>query len=193
MSVSYFSSDSCQYLSISINISRPDQPKYREDPSICKYWDNNALRKRCRVARRHRSTSANGSNIGPTSANPRKSFCNNKQAKIIPKYTIQIIGASGCHYFDFGRSFCPGSSSDVVREYFWNKDDFYEFELKRTSLIRINFEDSEVLTVTKDAKITLPDMIGNIGGTLGVFIGFSFLGLLDYVIDQIDQFMQRRN
>ena len=79
-----------------------------------------------------------------------------------------------------------------LREYFWNKDQFFEFTLKRTSLIQINFEDSEVLTVTKDAKITLPDMIGNIGGTLGVFIGFSFLGLLDYVIDQIDQFIQRR-
>ena len=79
-----------------------------------------------------------------------------------------------------------------VREYFWIKDDFLEFELKMTSLIRINFEDSEVLTVTKDAKITIPDMIGNIGGTLGVFIGFSFLGLLDYVMNQIVQFIQRR-
>ena len=79
-----------------------------------------------------------------------------------------------------------------VRDYFWNKDLFFEFALKRTSLIRINFEDSEVLTVTKDAKITIPDMIGNIGGTLGVFIGFSFLGLLDYVMDQIVRFIQRR-
>ena len=62
-------------------------------------------------------------------------------------------------------------------------DDFLNIRLKRMSIIHINFEKSKVLSVTKDAKITLPDMIGNIGGTLGVFIGFSFLGLLDTLIE----------
>jgi hypothetical protein len=56
-------------------------------------------------------------------------------------------------------------------------------KLNRATLVHINFEELEVWTVTKDAKITVPDMIGNIGGTLGVFIGFSFLGLLDDLIE----------
>ena len=68
---------------------------------------------------------------------------------------------------------------------------FATSRLQRSSLIHINFEESEVWTVTKDAKITLPDMIGNIGGTLGVFIGFSFLGLLDTFIEWM-QYLQRK-
>ena len=58
-----------------------------------------------------------------------------------------------------------------------------ENKLKKTSLIHINFVEKQFLTVTKDAKITIPDMIGNVGGTLGVFIGFSFLGLLDTMVE----------
>ena len=34
----------------------------------------------------------------------------------------------------------------------------------------------------KDAKVTFADMLENIGGTLGVFIGLSFVGLLDFFI-----------
>ena len=68
---------------------------------------------------------------------------------------------------------------------------FLDGKLQRTSIIHINFEESKVLTVTKDAKITLPDMIGNIGGTLGVFIGFSFLGLLDTFVEGM-QYLQRK-
>ena len=61
----------------------------------------------------------------------------------------------------------------------------------KTALIRINFDENEVWTVTKDAKITIPDMIGNIGGTLGDFIGFSFLGLLDTIIEMF-QYLKRK-
>ena len=63
--------------------------------------------------------------------------------------------------------------------------------LQRSSLIHINFEESKVWVVTKDAKITIPDMVGNIGGTLGVFIGFSFLGLLDTFIEWM-QYLQEK-
>ena len=71
----------------------------------------------------------------------------------------------------------------------WTQREFVEPRLQRSSLIHINFEESEVWTVTKDAKITIPDMVGNIGGTLGVFIGFSFLGLLDTFIEWM-QYLQ---
>ena len=40
-------------------------------------------------------------------------------------------------------------------------------KFRRMSLIHINFDEKQFWTVTKDAKTTIPDMIGNIGGTLG--------------------------
>ena len=60
---------------------------------------------------------------------------------------------------------------------------FLEFMLKKTSLIPINFDEAEVCTMKKDAKAILSNMIGNIGGTLGVFIKFSFIGVLTSMID----------
>ena len=84
--------------------------------------------------------------------------------------------------------------SERLHSYMGNFDTQNKFlapKLKKTSLVHINFEESKVFTVTKDAKITMPDMIGNVGGTLGVFIGFSFLGLLDVLIESI-QYLQRK-
>ena len=52
-----------------------------------------------------------------------------------------------------------------------------------TSMIRVNFEDPEVTVFTKDSKLTKEFFIGNIGGLFGVFIGFSFVGLLDHIIN----------
>ena len=68
------------------------------------------------------------------------------------------------------------------RSSFGDMNKFLEFKLKKTSLIHINFDEAEVWTMKKDAKATLANMIGNIGGTLGVFIGFSFVGLLKSMI-----------
>ena len=64
-------------------------------------------------------------------------------------------------------------------------------KLQKMSLIHINFEESEVWRVTKDAKITTSGMIGSIGGTLGVFIGFSFLGLLDTFTGWLQYFKRK--
>ena len=64
--------------------------------------------------------------------------------------------------------------------------------MKKTSIVRINFEENQVLAITKDAKITIPDMVGNIGGTLGVFIGFSFLGVLDVLVEYLQYIMKWR-
>ena len=75
--------------------------------------------------------------------------------------------------------------------YVYNQEEFLKQKLEKTSLIHINFEGAEALTVTKDAKITLPDMIGNIGGTLGVFIGFSFIGVLDDLMEFL-QYLRRK-
>ena len=70
---------------------------------------------------------------------------------------------------------------------------FLKEKLQKVTLVHINFEELKALTVTKDAKITIPDMIGNIGGTLGVFIGFSFLGLLDDLVEFFQNLYRRQN
>ena len=70
---------------------------------------------------------------------------------------------------------------------------FLQDKLKRATLVHVNFKELKALTVTKDAKITIPDMIGNIGGTLGVFIGFSFLGLLDDLVEFFRNLYRRQN
>ena len=54
--------------------------------------------------------------------------------------------------------------------------------LQRTALVHINFEDKYATVIMKDAKVTFPDMLGTIGGTFGVFLGASFVGILDNVI-----------
>ena len=76
---------------------------------------------------------------------------------------------------------------------FYSPKAFLEEKLKRATLVHLNFEELKVFTITKDAKITIPDMIGNIGGTLGVFIGFSFLGLLDDLIELFQSFHGTQN
>ena len=54
--------------------------------------------------------------------------------------------------------------------------------MKRTSLVHVNFIKPEATLITKDAKVTFADQLGNIGGTFGVFLGLSFVGILDFAI-----------
>lgn len=92
---------------------------------------------------------------------------------------------------DFEKYFMKSDRLSHYVDWFHIQSLFVKSRLQRSSIISINFEESKALTVTKDAKITLPDMIGNIGGTLGVFIGFSFLGLLDTLIEWM-QYLQEK-
>ena len=50
-----------------------------------------------------------------------------------------------------------------------------------TSLVHVNFGTPEATIITKDARVTIADMIGNIGGTFGVFLGLSFVSILDFL------------
>ena len=54
--------------------------------------------------------------------------------------------------------------------------------MRRTSLVHVNFIESEATLITKDAKVTFSDQLGTIGGTFGVFLGLSFVGILDFLI-----------
>ena len=55
----------------------------------------------------------------------------------------------------------------------------------KMAILHMNFEDTKVTCFTMDAKVSIGDMIGAIGGTLGLFIGFSFMGTLDDIINFI--------
>ena len=55
--------------------------------------------------------------------------------------------------------------------------------MKQYSLVKVSFESPQVTKITKDAKVTVPDMVSNIGGTLGIFLGLSTISILDQIID----------
>jgi hypothetical protein len=62
-------------------------------------------------------------------------------------------------------------------------ESYEKFRWSQISVININFEDPEASVVTKDAKVTFSDMLGTIGGTFGIFLGLSFVGLVEIMID----------
>ena len=49
-------------------------------------------------------------------------------------------------------------------------------------MIHVNFVRKNANVIIKDARVTFADMLGTIGGTFGVFIGLSFVGVLDFFI-----------
>ena len=51
------------------------------------------------------------------------------------------------------------------------------------SMVQFFFHDPQMTVITKDAKVTLPDMVSNIGGTIGIFLGLSTLSVLDILIE----------
>ena len=50
------------------------------------------------------------------------------------------------------------------------------------SLVQIYFNNPLKTVITKDAKFTVPDMVSNIGGTVGIFLGLSTISLLTITI-----------
>ena len=50
------------------------------------------------------------------------------------------------------------------------------------TMVHVNFIRKNANVILKDARVTFSDMLGTIGGTFGVFIGLSFVGVLDFFI-----------
>ena len=71
------------------------------------------------------------------------------------------------------------------KNFFSNDNTMYytlDSEDPKYGMVHVNFIRKEATVIMKDAKVTFADMLGNIGGTLGVFVGLSFVGLLDFFI-----------
>ena len=58
----------------------------------------------------------------------------------------------------------------------------FEEMIEMTTLIRINFDAPDATVVTKDSKYTTFDKISSIGGTFGIFIGLSIMGIIDFFL-----------
>ena len=65
---------------------------------------------------------------------------------------------------------------------------YLEEALKSYSIVQVYFQDPQVTIITKDAKATIASMVGNIGGTLGIFLGLSTIGIIDQLIKMIIAF-----
>ena len=59
------------------------------------------------------------------------------------------------------------------------------------SIVQINFLDPYATEILQDAKVTFADMVGSIGGTFGVFLGLSFVSLVDELVEWIEWCMKK--
>ena len=71
--------------------------------------------------------------------------------------------------------------ADVLGEYL--ESTFSYVDAPYQSMVQINFASPHATVMTQDAKVTFSDSLGTIGGTFGVFMGLSIVGLLDKMID----------
>lgn len=64
-------------------------------------------------------------------------------------------------------------------------DSYLEDRWKKVSIIHLNFDDPQVMNLGKHAKFSFSDKVGNVGGTIGMFLGFSAFGLIDHFINYL--------
>ena len=67
------------------------------------------------------------------------------------------------------------------------------FDGEYWSYVQINFADPHATVITQDAKVTFADKVGSIGGTFGVFLGLSFVSLLDEILDGLQKIYRLLN
>ena len=78
--------------------------------------------------------------------------------------------------------------SDSSTQYPYDKQSYLRRLSKGFSLVQIFFRTPQKTVITKDAKVTETDMVSNIGGTIGIFLGLSTISVLDKIIDWLATF-----
>ena len=63
---------------------------------------------------------------------------------------------------------------------------YYKKMIDMATLVQINYDSPDATLIIKDAKYTFFDQISIIGGTLGIFIGLSIMGIIDFIIWMFD-------
>ena len=82
----------------------------------------------------------------------------------------------------------------LLRNDTWEWKTYHGFIKKSSgsySLINIFFDSPQMTVIIKDAKVTVPDMISNIGDTIGIFLGMSTISLLDLLTEWVQKIYQR--
>ena len=96
-------------------------------------------------------------------------------------------------YDVFSPSICPKPCT--VLEYSGKIDYWQEKPIRRKKNfnLKIKYGAPEVVTVHEEYLITdFTGVVGSIGGTLGLFIGFSFFNIISYLIDLFHTFISNR-
>ena len=76
--------------------------------------------------------------------------------------------------------------------FYYDEKDLYPRENGQAfSMVQFFFHDPHMTVITKDAKVTLADMVSNIGGTIGIFLGISMLSILEILIE-FSKFIKRK-
>ena len=95
----------------------------------------------------------------------------------------------GVNPFDLGEEavrFLASNPTNLILKNLTNQDYGYDGYIGKIwesySLLQIHFDNPQMTVITKDAKVTLPDMVSSIGGTIGIFLGLSTLSMLDVII-----------
>ena len=82
-------------------------------------------------------------------------------------------------------------STDINDPTFHEKDRYIRENGQAFSMVQFFFHDPQMTVITKDAKVTLADMVSNIGGTIGIFLGLSMLSVLEILIE-FSKFIKRK-
>ena len=67
-----------------------------------------------------------------------------------------------------------------IKENYFNKSISFDQLKKNVLSVNIYYEQLSYVAISQQAKTTLLDLISNIGGLLGLFLGFSFLSFFEY-------------
>ena len=106
---------------------------------------------------------------------------------------MQDYGNELPHRFqDYGnatKAYFKKDLSVLLRSQRYDDTKFIKKRLETVSFIHLNFDDSQAILVVKDAHFTLFGIIGDIGGILGIFLGFSCTGLIDLALGVMESVM----
>ena len=68
---------------------------------------------------------------------------------------------------------------------------YFERVSKNFAYLEIFFKDPQKTVIVQDAKVTETDMVSNIGGTIGIFLGLSTISCLDMIIEWFTMFYKK--
>ena len=57
----------------------------------------------------------------------------------------------------------------------------YKMRLEKLAFVKINFDNALMTKIVKDQRVSMADKISSIGGTLGLFTGFSIISIIEIV------------